>query len=199
MKLILICRIFRSKKIRSIYCNDMLIPFNGIFPDLGEDVFIAENASVIGDVKIGSEANIWFGAVIRGDVNFIRIGSRTNIQDGCVLHVSLGKLSLNIGNEVTIGHNATVHGCTIEDRVLIGMGSVVLDNSYISSGSVVAAGAVVKEGFRVPPGVLVAGVPGKIIRDLTEAEMEGILESSRHYVELSKIYAAQSQMIQRQN
>lgn len=177
----------------------MLIPFNGIFPDLGEDVFIAENASVIGDVKIGSEANIWFGAVLRGDVNFIRIGSRSNIQDGCVLHVSLGKLSLNIGNEVTIGHNATVHGCTIEDRVLIGMGSVVLDNSYICSGSVVAAGAVVKEGFRVPPGVLVGGVPGKIIRDLTEAEIEGILESSRHYVELSRIYTAQSQMIQRQN
>lgn len=188
-----------NRKTLSTYFETMLIPFKGLFPALGEDVFIAENASVIGDVNIGSESNIWFGAVIRGDVNFVRIGSRTNIQDGCVLHVSLGKLSLNIGNEVTIGHNATVHGCTIEDRVLIGMGSVILDNSYVSTGSVIAAGAVVKEGFRVPPGVLIGGVPGKIIRDLTEAEIAGIVESSRHYVELSKIYSGQSQLIQRQN
>lgn len=188
-----------KKKIHSIFSEAMLIHFNGIFPSLGEDVFVAANASVIGDVRIGSETNIWYGAVIRGDVNFIKIGSRTNVQDGCVLHVSLGKLSLNIGNEVTIGHNATVHGCVVEDRVLIGMGSVVLDNSHISTGSVIAAGALVKEGFHVPSGVLVAGVPGRIIRDLTDAELAGIQESSRHYVELSKIYSEQLKLIQMQN
>ncbi len=177
----------------------MLRQFKNITPVTGDEVFVADNATVIGDVKIGNETNIWFGAVIRGDVNSIRIGNRTNIQDGCVLHVSGEKFSLNIGSDVTVGHNATVHGCIIEDRVLIGMGSVILDGSFISSDSVIAAGAVVKEGFHVPSGVLIAGVPGKIVRELTQEEIAGILESAEHYVELSKHYSVESQQIQRQN
>jgi carbonic anhydrase/acetyltransferase-like protein (isoleucine patch superfamily) len=170
----------------------MLKEFNGILPELGSNVYVAETAAVIGDVKIGDGSNIWYGAVIRGDVNFIRIGKNTNIQDGCVLHVSEGTLSLKIGNEVTVGHNATVHGCTIEDNVLIGMGAVLLDNCLISGNSVVAAGAVVKEDFVVPEGVLVAGVPAKIIRNLTDNEILLLRESSRHYVELAKIYSGRN-------
>ena len=181
------------------YCEIMFKEFNKVKPITGEDVYVADNAIVIGDVIVGNETNIWFGAVIRGDVNSIRIGSRTNVQDGCVLHVSGEKFSLNIGNDVTIGHNATVHGCTVEDRVLIGMGSVILDGSHISSDSVIAAGAVVKEGFHVPPGVLIAGVPGKIVRELSKEEIAGILESSKHYIELSKYYSAENPTVQMQN
>ncbi len=177
----------------------MLRPFNNVVPVAGDEVFIADNAIVIGDVSIGNETNIWYGAVIRGDVNSIKIGNRTNIQDGCVLHVSGDKFSLKIGSDVTIGHNATVHGCTVEDRVLIGMGAVVLDGSYISSDSIIAAGALVKEGFHVPSGVLIAGVPGKIVRELTPQEIEGILESSKHYVELSTYYSKEKHSLQRQN
>lgn len=168
----------------------MIIPYRDKLPEAGEDVFIAPGAVVIGDVTIGSGSGVWFGAVIRGDVNHIRIGSRTNIQDGCVLHVSLSTFSLEIGDDVTIGHNATVHGCRIQDRALIGMGATVLDGAVIESDSVVAAGAVVKEGFTVPSGTLVAGVPAKVIRDLTDDEKRGIMLSAEHYSEIAKEYLA---------
>lgn len=166
----------------------MILPFKGIIPRLGEGVFVAPNAVVIGDSRIGDGSSVWFSAVIRGDVNLIRIGSGTNIQDGCVLHVSNGTFSLSIGNGVTIGHNAVVHGCRVDDNVLIGMGSVLLDDCRIESNSVVAAGALIRQGFTVPSGVLAAGVPAKIVRDLTKDEIEGIRQSAAHYTELAGIY-----------
>ena len=159
----------------------MIIPFRGKIPIYDESVFIAENASIIGDVILGRESSVWFNVVIRGDVNFIRIGERTNIQDGSVLHVTHNKYSLNIGNDVTIGHNATVHGCTVNNRVLIGMGAVILDNSVINSDSIIAAGALIKENFTVPQGVLAAGVPGRIVRDLKEDEILKIRQSAKNY------------------
>lgn len=159
----------------------MIIPFRGIIPIYDKSVFIAENASIIGDVILGRESSVWFNVVIRGDVNFIRIGERTNIQDGSVLHVTHNKYSLNIGNDVTIGHNSTVHGCTVNNRVLIGMGAVILDNSVINSDSIIAAGALIKENFTVPQGVLAAGVPGRIVRDLKEDEILKIRQSAKNY------------------
>ena len=164
----------------------MLLKYKDKFPVLDKSVFIADTAVVIGDVVLGKSSNVWFNAVIRGDVNFIRIGERTNIQDGCVLHVTYNKFSLTIGNDVTIGHNATVHGCVVKDLVLIGMGSVILDNSTVNSNSIVAAGSLVREGFVVPEGVLVAGVPAKIMRDLTEVEIGNIKKSALSYVEYAK-------------
>ncbi|HMQ69503.1 MAG TPA: gamma carbonic anhydrase family protein [Ignavibacteria bacterium] len=166
----------------------MLLPFKDKFPQLGKGVFIADTAVLIGDLVISDESSVWFNAVIRGDVNHIRIGSRTNIQDGSVLHVTNGKYPLNIGNEVTVGHNATVHGCTVKDNVLIGMGAVVLDNSVINTNSIVGAGSVIKENFEVPEGVLVAGVPAKIIRDITEEEIIKITQSATGYVGYSREY-----------
>lgn len=166
----------------------MILPYKNIFPDIDESVFIGDGAVITGDVKIGKDSSIWFNAVIRGDVHFIRIGERTNIQDGCILHVTNGRSSLSIGNDVTVGHNAVVHGCTVKDNVLIGMGAVILDNSTVNSNSLIAAGSVVKEGFEIPEGVLAAGIPARIIRDLKETEILKINESSRGYVNYAKDY-----------
>lgn len=166
----------------------MILPYKNIFPDIDESVFIGDGAVITGDVKIGKDSSIWFNAVIRGDVHFIRIGERTNIQDGCILHVTNGRSSLSIGNDVTVGHNAVVHGCTVKDNVLIGMGAVILDNSIVNSNSLIAAGSVVKEGFEIPEGVLAAGIPARIIRDLKETEILKINESSRGYVNYAKDY-----------
>lgn len=166
----------------------MIIPFKGKFPVYEDTVFIAENASVIGDVILGRETSVWFNAVIRGDVNKIRIGERTNIQDGSILHVTHKKYSLHIGNEVTIGHNAVVHGCTIKDRVLIGMGSVILDNSTVNSNCLIAAGSLIRENFIVPEGVLAAGVPAKIIRDLNAEEILKIRQSALNYIAYAQDY-----------
>ena len=170
----------------------MIYPFNGIIPRLGEGVFVAPNAVVIGDTGIGDGSSVWYSAVIRGDVNFIRIGNGTNIQDGCVLHVSNGTFSLTIGNGVTIGHNAVVHGCRVDDYVLIGMGAVLLDDCRVESNSLVAAGALVRQGFTVPAGVLAAGVPARIVRDLTEEEIDGIRQSAAHYTELAGVYVREA-------
>jgi len=160
----------------------MIIPYNGIEPKIDESVFICEGSQIIGDVVIGKESNIWFNAVIRGDVNYIRIGERTNVQDGCVLHVTYKKYPLIIGNDVTIAHGALVHGCTVKDLVVIGMGAILLDNCLINSNSFIAAGALVKESFIVPEGVLIAGVPGKIVRDLREEEITGIKRRASNYL-----------------
>ncbi len=170
----------------------MIYPFKGIIPRLGEGVFVAPNAVVIGDTGIGDGSSVWYSAVIRGDVNFIRIGNGTNIQDGCVLHVSNGTFSLTIGNGVTIGHNAVVHGCRVDDYVLIGMGAVLLDDCRVESNSLVAAGALVRQGFTVPAGVLAAGVPARIVRDLTEEEIDGIRQSAAHYTELAGVYVREA-------
>lgn len=166
----------------------MLLPFKEKFPEVHESVFIAQTAVIIGDVVIGRDSGVWFNTVIRGDVDIIRIEERTNIQDGCILHVTTNKYSLHIGSDVTVGHNAIVHGCTVKDKVLIGMGAIVLDNATVNSNSLVAAGSVVKEGFEVPEGVLVAGVPAKIIRDLTGDEINSIIKSAAGYMHLAKTY-----------
>ena len=136
-------------------------------PQIGPDCFLAENATVVGDVIMGEQCSVWFSAVVRGDVNSIRMGNKVNIQDGAVLHCTYEKTKLNIGNNVSIGHNALVHGCTIEDNVLIGMGSIVMDNCYIETNSIVAAGAVLTEGTRVESWSIYAGIPAKKIKTLT--------------------------------
>ena len=141
---------------------------NGHTPQFGKDHFLAENAVIIGDVTMGDDCSVWYSAVIRGDVHHIRCGDRVNVQDGAVLHCTYQKYPLTIGNDVSIGHNATVHGCTVKDRVLIGMGAVVMDNAVIGEGSVIAAGAVVLQNTIVEPGSLMAGVPAKRIRDVGE-------------------------------
>jgi carbonic anhydrase/acetyltransferase-like protein (isoleucine patch superfamily) len=157
-------------------------------PKLHETVFVADGAKIIGDVEIGEHCGIWFNAVLRGDVNFIRIGSRTNIQDNSVLHVTSKTAPLNIGSNITIGHNAVLHGCTIEDFCLIGMGAIVMDRAYIHRHSIVAAGAIVLEGFDVPEGMLVAGIPAKVKRALTEKEMQFIRQSAVNYVDYVQAY-----------
>jgi carbonic anhydrase/acetyltransferase-like protein (isoleucine patch superfamily) len=166
----------------------MIHKYKGISPKIDESVFIAEGSHIIGDVEIGKNSSVWFNCVVRGDVNYIRIGEYTNIQDGSILHVNHIDYFLKVGSYVTAGHNCILHGCVIEDNVLIGMGAILLDNCKIGANSLIAAGTVVKENFVVPSGVLVAGVPGKIIRNLTEKEIEDIKLSALNYSEYAKDY-----------
>lgn len=154
----------------------------GISPKIHESVFLCEGARIIGDVVIEKDSSVWYNTVIRGDVNYIRIGERTNIQDNSILHVTYKKYPLVIGSDVTAGHGVVVHGCTVKDSVLIGMGAILLDNCTVNSNSLIAAGTVVREGFEVPEGVLVAGVPGRIIRELSSEEIDKIKQSARNYV-----------------
>ncbi|MCE2504150.1 MAG: gamma carbonic anhydrase family protein [Chlorobi bacterium] len=158
-----------------------ILPFEGIGPRIHPSVFIASGTRIIGDVEIGKESSIWFNVVIRGDVHSIHIGARTNIQDLTMCHVTHQQFALNVGDDVTVGHSAILHGATIHDRVLIGMGAIILDDAVVESESMVAAGTVVREGFRVPSGTLVAGVPGKIVRELTEDERVGALNGALNY------------------
>jgi carbonic anhydrase/acetyltransferase-like protein (isoleucine patch superfamily) len=164
-----------------------LSSYNKHSPSVHPTAFIAEGVQLIGDVRIAEDASIWFNCVLRGDINRIEIGERTNIQDGSVLHVT-GELPCIVGKDVTVGHRAVVHACTVGDCCLIGMGSIILDNARIGSHSLVAAGAVVLQNVVVPEGMLVAGVPARIVRPLTEKEKQGILESARHYVEYATGY-----------
>jgi carbonic anhydrase/acetyltransferase-like protein (isoleucine patch superfamily) len=158
-----------------------VLPYRGIHPEIHETVFLADGARVIGDVRIGANSSVWFNAVVRGDVCPIRIGERTNVQDNATLHVTHDTGPLQIGSDVTIGHSAVLHACTVQNNVLIGMGAILLDNCTVESWAVVAAGSLVKQGFRVPSGMLVAGVPAKVIRAITEAERANILESPENY------------------
>jgi carbonic anhydrase/acetyltransferase-like protein (isoleucine patch superfamily) len=162
--------------------------YRGIRPKIHESVFIADGAKIIGDVEIGRESSIWFNTVVRGDVHSITIGERTNIQDNCVLHVTHKKFALHIGSNVTVGHSAVLHGCTIGDYCLIGMGAIVLDNAVVHARSFVAAGALVQENFEVPEGTLVAGVPAKIKRPLTTEEAAFLERSAQNYVDYVKTY-----------
>lgn len=155
-------------------------------PIINSETLIAPGAKVIGNVKIGKNSSIWYNCVVRGDVNFIEIGENTNIQDGTVVHVTTDKYPTIIGNNVTIGHNATIHGCIIKDYGFVGMGAIVLDGAVVNSFSFVAAGALVTPGFVIPEGKLVAGVPAKIIRDLTEEEKDNIRKSAEHYIQIAK-------------
>jgi carbonic anhydrase/acetyltransferase-like protein (isoleucine patch superfamily) len=157
--------------------------YEGKKPRFGERVFVAENAALIGEVELGNDCSIWYGAVLRGDVNFIRIGSRSNVQDNCTIHVDSDGWSTTIAEEVTIGHGAIVHGCTIHRGSLIGMGSRILNGAVIGEQSLVGAGALVPEGMRVPPRSLVLGVPGRVKRSLTDEELARLDHSWRHYVE----------------
>jgi len=169
----------------------MIRPFRGVWPRIAETAFVEESAAVIGDVEIGEHSSIWFHAVVRGDVHVIRIGSYTNIQDGVVVHVTGGRFPALIGDRVTIGHRAIVHGCTVGNDCLIGMGAILLDGVVVGERSLIAAGAVVREGTQVPPGSLVAGVPARIVRALTEEEWRRIEEGWRSYRELKDQYLAE--------
>jgi carbonic anhydrase/acetyltransferase-like protein (isoleucine patch superfamily) len=166
----------------------MIHSYQGKTPKLHPTVFTVDSAEIIGDVVIDKDSSIWYNAVIRGDVNYIRIGERTNIQDGCILHVRQITYPLIIGSNITVGHGAILHACTVEDKCLIGMGAVVLDNARIGSYTIVGAGAVVRNNTQVPEGVLIAGVPAKIIRDLTKDERDSIEESAQNYVDYIKLY-----------
>lgn len=166
----------------------MLITYRGIKPKVHESVFIADGAKIIGDVEIGSGSSVWYNTVIRGDVNTIRIGERTNIQDNSVLHVTHKKYPLVIGSNVTIGHGAVVHACTVKDFCLIGMGAIVMDHATVGPYAFVAAGSVVLEQFEVPEGTLVAGVPARVRRKLTEEEKRMLEQSAQNYVEYVKTY-----------
>ncbi len=160
-------------------------PFDGTWPTIDDSVFIADGAAVIGDVVIGPESSVWYGVVIRGDENYVRIGSRTNVQDGTVIHVTLDKFPTVIGDGVTIGHGARVHGCTIGNGCLIGISATVLDGAIVESGAMVAAGALVAPGKRVPSGELWAGCPAKKMRDLTQADHDYFVFDAEHYVKMA--------------
>lgn len=166
----------------------MLVSYKGIKPQVSPDAIITRGAFIIGDVKIGERSSVWFGAVIRGDVDSVEIGHTTSVQDCAVIHPNKGQ-PVKIGNHVTIGHSAVLHGCVIEDAVLIGMNATVLDGAVIGSGSVVAAGCVVTPNTVVPPNSLVAGVPGKVIKDLGEASKAARVDHAEHYAELATAYA----------
>jgi gamma-carbonic anhydrase len=166
----------------------VIIPYQGKKPVLGLQVFVAEGATIIGDVVIGSRSSIWYSAVVRGDMMPIRIGEETNIQDGAVLHVTHDRWPCTVGSRVTIGHGAIVHACTVEDETLIGMGAVILDGAVVETHSLVAAGAIVRPNFRVPSGQLVAGNPAQVKRPLTDQEIESLHFSAREYVRLGQEY-----------
>lgn len=156
---------------------------NGKFPQIPDDCFVAENATIVGEVTLGAECSIWFNAVVRGDVNFIKVGDRVNIQDGAVIHCTYEKHPTIIGNNVSIGHNAIVHGCTVKDNVLIGMGAIVMDNCVIESNSIIAAGAVVTQNTVVESGAIYAGVPAKKVKNIDESDFAGeIKRISGNYV-----------------
>ena len=164
-----------------------LFPYLDLFPDLHPSVFLASGTKIIGDVKIGMNSSVWYNTVIRGDVHYIKIGGMTNIQDCSMLHVTNGRYPLNIGNKVTIGHSVKLHGCTLQDLCLIGIGSIILDGAVIETNSMVAAGSVVKQNFIVPSGKLVAGVPAKVVRNLTDAEINDCDNSAMRYIKYTQI------------
>jgi carbonic anhydrase/acetyltransferase-like protein (isoleucine patch superfamily) len=154
----------------------VILPVKGVLPVMGNNCFVAPNATIVGDVIIGDDCSVWFNAVIRGDVNSIRIGNKVNVQDGAILHCTYEKTKVIIGNNVSIGHNAIVHGCVIEDNVLVGMGAIIMDNAHIGSNSIIAAGAVVLENTAVEPGTIYAGVPAKKVKDISQELIKGEID-----------------------
>ncbi|UEG51177.1 gamma carbonic anhydrase family protein [Ferruginibacter lapsinanis] len=154
----------------------LILPVKGVLPQMGGNCFIAPNATIVGDVIMGDDCSVWFNAVIRGDVNSIRMGNKVNVQDGAVIHCTYEKTKAIIGNNVSIGHNAIIHGCVIEDNVLIGMGSIVMDNVKVGSNSIIAAGAVVLENSVVEPGSIWAGVPAKKVKDISQNLISGEID-----------------------
>ena len=166
----------------------MIRSYQGIRPTIPESCYVDESAQVIGDVELGENSSIWMNAVVRGDVHSIRIGANSNVQDCSVLHGMRYRFAVTVGDWVTIGHNVTLHGCTVGERCLIGMGSVVLNNAKIGEGSIVAAGSVIPENMVIEPYSLVAGVPGKVKRQLTEDDQQAILMYANNYLDYTKIY-----------
>jgi carbonic anhydrase/acetyltransferase-like protein (isoleucine patch superfamily) len=151
----------------------LILPVKGIMPTMGSNCYIAPNATITGDVTIGDDCSIWFNAVLRGDVNYIHIGNRVNIQDGAIVHCTFQKYGTTIGNNVSIGHNAIVHGCVIDENVLVGMGAIIMDNAHIGSNCIIAAGAVVLENTIVEPGSIYAGIPAKKVKDISQEKING--------------------------
>jgi len=166
----------------------MIKQFKDKHPKLGHDVYISENAMVIGEVTLGDKVSIWFGAVIRGDMHYIKIGNRTNIQDNSVVHVTTAVSPTTIGANVTVGHGAIIHGCTIGDDCLIGMGAILMDDAVIGAGSLIGAGALIPPNMIIPENSLVVGSPGKVVREVKTAEKEMILERPQEYIDLAAIY-----------
>ncbi|SMP08502.1 Carbonic anhydrase or acetyltransferase, isoleucine patch superfamily [Desulfurobacterium pacificum] len=166
----------------------MIKEFKEFTPKIGKRVFIAENATVIGNVEIGDDSSIWFGTILRGDVNFIKVGKCTSIQDGSVVHVTNKTHPTVIGNYVTIGHAVKLHGCTIKDNCLIGIGAIILDGAIVNENSIVAAGTLIPPNKEFPPGVLIMGFPGKVVRELTEEEIKSLHEHALRYVKYKDEY-----------
>jgi len=161
-------------------------PVNGKSPEIPNDCYIAENATIVGEVTMGNQCSIWFNAVIRGDVHYIKLGNKVNVQDGAIIHATYKTSPTTIGNNVTIGHNAIVHGCTINDNVLIGMGSIVMDDCVVESNSIIAAGAVVTKNTKVEAGSIYAGIPAKKVKDISKELISGeINRIADNYVEYS--------------
>lgn len=162
---------------------------NGVTPQFGDNCFFTENAVVVGDVVMGDHCSVWYNAVVRGDVNYIRIGDKVNIQDGAVIHCTYEKFPTNIGNNVSIGHNAIVHGCTVHDNVLIGMGSIVMDDCVVESNTIIAAGAVVTQGTHVESGCIYAGVPARKVKDISKELISGEIERiANNYIKYAGWY-----------
>mgnify|MGYP003632174211 CR=1 FL=1 len=164
--------------------------FDNKTPKLGDDVFVAETAVIIGDVEVGARSSVWYGVVLRGDVHHIRIGEEVSVQDNTVIHVTSGRHATIVGDRVTVGHSVVLHGCTIGDQCLIGMGAVIMDRAIIGKNCVVGAGALVTPGTEIPEGHLALGSPAKVSRKLTDEELQWIATSSSHYVELAARYLA---------
>ncbi len=162
--------------------------FEGKTPKTGDDVYLADNAVLVGDVEVGARSSIWFGSVLRGDMHYIRVGEETSIQDGSILHITSGRHATTVGSRVTIGHSCTLHGCTVRDLCIIGMGTVVLDNAEIGERCVIAAGSVVTPGTKIPAGSLAVGAPARVKRDLTQGELDWVQSSAQTYVELAQRY-----------
>ena len=157
-------------------------------PQVADDVYLAPGCQIVGDVQVGAGSSVWFNAVVRGDVQPVRIGARTNIQDLAMVHVTTGRFPIEIGDEVTVGHGAVLHGCHVADRALIGMGAVILDGAQIGAESIVAAQSLLRVGFKVPPRTLVAGVPATVKRELTAQELGEIQRSAERYVAMAQTY-----------
>lgn len=160
----------------------VILPVKNVYPAIGQKCFVAENATIVGDVVMGDNCSVWFNAVIRGDVNYVKIGNNTNIQDGAVIHCTYLKAGTDIGNNVSIGHNALVHGCTLKDHVLIGMGAIIMDNAVVEEFCIIGAGAIVLENTLCESGFLYAGIPAKKIKPLTDEQKEMLKKLPENYI-----------------
>jgi carbonic anhydrase/acetyltransferase-like protein (isoleucine patch superfamily) len=171
-----------------IFSEIMIYDYKKYKPSLGKKVFIAPSADIIGNVSIGDDCSIWFNVTIRGDVHYIKIGEETNIQDNSILHVTNGKFPLNIGNRVTVAHGVALHGCTINDQTLVGIGAIVLDDVEVGEKSIIAAGSLLREGKKFPGSSLIAGSPARVIRSLEKEEIEKNLQYARNYIDYKNSY-----------